>query len=305
VRGTVVRVSNIKPLVTQMAFSCGRCEAEFEVRFVDGKYKLPTKCTTSGCRSRTFFPNKDTAKMVDSQNIRLQELETASGRVPRSIEIDLEADLVDCCVPGDVITVAGIVKAAPTQIVRTRGKGKAKSLYLCYIYANSIANSKEMDTSKLAHVSFSNRELEGIREIAQFGNVLGLLVHSLCPTIYGNECVKAGLLLALFGGRSRREEGKNKVGVRGDIHVLLVGDPGLGKSQMLRAVTNIAPRGIYVTATYASGAGLTVTLHRESGTGDYALEGGALVLADQGIRCALFWLKKIHFFCFLLRYCCN
>ncbi|KAA0189218.1 hypothetical protein HAZT_HAZT010719, partial [Hyalella azteca] len=109
-----------------------------------------------------------------------------------------------------------------------------------------------------------------------------LLVQSLCPTIYGQELVKAGLTLCLFGGCSGSDDA---VGIRGEAHILVVGDPGLGKSQMLQACANIAPRGVFVCGNTATSAGLTVSLTRESGSGDYSLEGGALVLADRGVCC--------------------
>ena len=124
-----------------------------------------------------------------------------------------------------------------------------------------------------------------IKQVASMDDTFQLIVNSLCPGIFGNELVKAGLALSLFGGCQKYAEDKNKISVRGDIHVLVVGDPGLGKSQMLLAVNQIAPRGVYVCGSYASSAGLTVTLTREKGTGDYAIEAGALVLADQGICC--------------------
>ena len=108
-----------------------------------------------------------------------------------------------------------------------------------------------------------------------------LLVASLCPAIYGHEMVKAGLLLGLFGGVSK---GDSDVPVRGEPHILVVGDPGLGKSQMLQACSNIAPRGVYVCGNTTTTSGLTVTLCRD-GSSDYAIEGGALVMADQGVCC--------------------
>ncbi|CAI9575112.1 unnamed protein product, partial [Staurois parvus] len=101
--------------------------------------------------------------------------------------------------------------------------------------------------------------------------------------INGHEVVKAGLSLALFGGCQKYVDDKNRIPIRGDPHILVVGDPGLGKSQMLQAVCNVAPRGIYVCGNTTTTAGLTVTLSRDSATGDFALEAGALVLGDQGI----------------------
>jgi len=166
-----------------------------------------------------------------------------------------------------------------------------------------------------------------VQEISAENNLFKLIVNSICPSIYGHEMVKglrciayevdlhltsttAGFALALFGGCQKFVEDKNKVSdpkrsfypakscfqqiaVRGDPHVLVVGDPGLGKSQMLSAVSNLAPRGVFVCGSYATTTGLTVTLLKEKGTGDYALEAGALVLADQGC-CCIDEFDKMH-----------
>ncbi|CAF1608874.1 unnamed protein product, partial [Didymodactylos carnosus] len=111
-----------------------------------------------------------------------------------------------------------------------------------------------------------------------------LLVQSLCPGIYGHEIVKAGLLLGLFGGRTKSDDSSGKIPIRGDPHILIVGDPGLGKSQLLHSCVNVAPRGIYVCGTSTTTAGLTITLHKDTG-GDMVLDAGALVLSHQGCCC--------------------
>lgn len=99
------------------------------------------------------------------------------------------------------------------------------------------------------------------------------------------ECGIAGLTLALFGGSQKIIDAKGTLGMRGDIHVLIVGDPGLGKSQLLQSLASISPRGVYLCGSYASESGLTVAIHRDSGSQDYTLEAGALVLSDQGMCC--------------------
>jgi DNA helicase MCM8 len=125
---------------------------------------------------------------------------------------------------------------------------------------------------------FTVQEREIIQGIAGKKNIFKLLVDSLCPTIFGHEIIKAGLLLALFRGRENPT-------ARSNPHILIVGDPGLGKSQMLSAVAAVAPRSVFVGANTSTAAGLTATLHQEGGPGEYALEAGALVLADQGCCC--------------------
>jgi DNA helicase MCM8 len=210
------------------------------------------------------------------------------GRVPRTVECELTEDLVDSCVPGDVVTVAGTVKAqTPEQDKNFRGKDKSKALFVLYIDANAIDNAKNVDNGKVELMNFQIKELFAIQEISNEPNIFRLIVQSICPGIYGNELVKAGLALCLFGGCQKNFlSGQEKsLAIRGDPHILIVGDPGLGKSQMLTAINNIAPRSVYVCGSYSSTTGLTVTLLKEAGSGDYALEAGALVLGDQGCCC--------------------
>uniref|UniRef100_A0A3B3ZYD3 DNA helicase MCM8 n=1 Tax=Periophthalmus magnuspinnatus TaxID=409849 RepID=A0A3B3ZYD3_9GOBI len=213
---------------------------------------------------------------------RVQELmggeQREAGRIPRTVECHLTSDLCDSCVPGDTVTVTGIVRV-------TKEGNKDQCMFLLYIEATSVSNTKGQGSAEAqSSEEFSLKELYAIQEIQSQPDLLKLMVHSLCPVIYGHLLVKAALLLALFGGRQKNIN-KNCVPVRGDPHVLMVGDPGLGKSQMLQAVCNVAPRGIYVCGNSTSSTGLTVTLSRDAATGDYALEAGALVLADQGVCC--------------------
>jgi DNA replicative helicase MCM subunit Mcm2 (Cdc46/Mcm family) len=133
---------------------------------------------------------------------------------------------------------------------------------------------------------WSKMDLQLINDIKHLedGNVMRLLVSSICPGIFGHEMVKAGMVLCMFSGVARGG-GAHALAIRGDPHMLVVGDPGLGKSQMVRAAAAVHPRGIYVCGTTCSSAGLTVTMVKDPQTGDSALEAGALVLADQGVCC--------------------
>lgn len=133
-------------------------------------------------------------------------------------------------------------------------------------------------------MDFSLFDLYGIQQIQQQKDVLKLLVHSLCPSIYGHELVKAALLMALFGGLVRGEDGVSHIPIRSDPHILIVGDPGLGKSQLLHACISVAPRGVYVCGTSSTQTGLTVTLHKDK-DGELMLDAGALVMAHQGCCC--------------------
>uniref|UniRef100_A0A3P9DPC0 DNA helicase MCM8 n=1 Tax=Maylandia zebra TaxID=106582 RepID=A0A3P9DPC0_9CICH len=301
VKGTVVRVSSIRPLCTRLAFRCRTCSTTLSLALQHGKYTTPTKCGKPDCRSHTFIPirNSPLTQTVDWQVIKVQELisgeQRETGRIPRTVECHLTSDLCDSCVPGDTVTVTGIVRVSNDGPGSSRGN-KDQCMFLLYIEATSVSNTKGKQSKmggqgssgtvedRCGGEEFSLKELYAIQEIQSQPDLLRLIVHSLCPVIYGHLLVKAALALVLFGGR-QKQTGKNSIPVRADPHILIVGDPGLGKSQMLQAVCNVAPRGIYVCGNSTSTTGLTVSLSRDAGTGDYALEAGALVLADQGLCC--------------------
>uniref|UniRef100_UPI00358FB3BE DNA helicase MCM8 isoform X2 n=1 Tax=Myxine glutinosa TaxID=7769 RepID=UPI00358FB3BE len=296
IRGTVVRVGNIKPLCVQLAFSCNTCGTEQGVPLPYGKFTSPTKCADTQCRGKLFIPirNSPLTETVDWQILKVQEImadeQREAGRIPRTVECELVQDLVDSCVPGDIITVTGVVKVVASDEGRNRNN-KDKCMFLLYIQANAIGNTKgrcgasSAETTLGIAMEFSLKDLFAVQEIQAQENLFRLIVHSICPTIYGHELVKAGLVLTLFGGCQRYIHDNNSIPVRGDPHILVVGDPGLGKSQMLQAVCNIAPRGVYVCGNTTTTSGLTVTLTKDGATGDYALEAGALVLGNQGVCC--------------------
>ncbi|XP_037079665.1 DNA helicase MCM8-like [Pollicipes pollicipes] len=286
VKGTVVRVSNVNPYCLSMSFECNSCYDVKQHTLPDGNYHVPSRCDK--CNGQNFRPLKSfkTTKTVDRQTFRLQEFvdedSTDSGRVPRTIECELLNDLVDSCVPGDIVTVCGIVKTFDDPSGKT--KTSNKNMYLLYVAVNSISNVKSGGSKGTSGIHFTKKDYYAITELHDRADTFRLLVHSLCPGIYGHEMVKAGLLLGLFGGTTRPAGSNQDLHVRGDPHILLMGDPGLGKSQLLQACAAVAPRGVYVCGNTSTTSGLTVTLTREKHN-DYLLEAGALVLADQGCCC--------------------
>ncbi|KAJ2646941.1 DNA replication licensing factor mcm8 [Coemansia sp. RSA 1250] len=316
VRGTVVRTSPIKPLLVQAQYSCVRCGVSQIIKIVEGKHEMPAKCTTQGCKSRMFDIERSVStgtRTVDWQQIRIQEKVNDDprdpGRVPRSIDAELLRDLVDTVVPGDVVNCTGIVKVMQSD--EGKGKGRPNSLYILYLDSVAINKvggdsskgdgtssftamaSSEDEMATKDGICFSSKDLQFIREVYKEPQLFRLLVHSFCPGIFGHEMVKAGIMLALFGARKRTAIDRGSIDIRSDSHVLVVGDPGLGKSQMLSAVGQVAPRGVYVCGTSGiSTSGLTVTLVKESGSGDFALEAGALVLSDMGC-CAIDEFDKV------------
>nr|KAF6471599.1 hypothetical protein HJG59_010980 [Molossus molossus] len=246
-RGTVVRVSNIKPLCTKMAFLCAACGEVQSFSLPDGKYNLPTKCPVPVCRGKSFtaLPSSPLTVTMDWQSIKIQELmsddQREAGRIPRTIECELVHDLVDSCVPGDTVTITGVVKVSNAE-EGSRNKND-KCMFLLYIEANSVSNSKgqkpkasEEGCKPGTLLEFSLKDLYAIQEIQAEENLFKLIVNSLCPVIFGHE-----------------------------------------------AVCNVAPRGVYVCGNTTTTSGLTVTLSKDSSSGDFALEAGALVLGDQGI----------------------
>uniref|UniRef100_A0A182NRJ3 DNA helicase MCM8 n=1 Tax=Anopheles dirus TaxID=7168 RepID=A0A182NRJ3_9DIPT len=280
VRGTIIRAGASQIMNTWCAFRCGQCSNEQAVQQKDGIYTTPTSCH-SGCKARSHFVLMQQSvftRMEAYQTIRLQETtqgsRTVAGSAAKNIEIELTHEMVDSVCPGDDVTVTGILKARSQD---PDGTAKA-SLYKAYMQAVYVRSNKNVLANWNRLAEFTELDMEAIRMIKAEPSPFRLLVQSLCPTIYGHEVVKAGLLLGLFGGQATTSR------TRAEIHVLVVGDPGIGKSQILQSCANVSPRGIFVCGTNSSNVGLTVTVRMEKGVGA-SLEAGALVLADQGVCC--------------------
>ncbi|KFB53485.1 AGAP002580-PA-like protein [Anopheles sinensis] len=281
VRGTIIRAGASQIMNTWCAFRCSSCASEQAVQQKDGIYTTPTACH-SGCKARsnfTLLQHSIFTRMESYQTIRLQETtqgsRTVTGSVAKNIEVELTNELVDSVCPGDDVTVTGILKARSQEDGSANNKA---SLYKAYIEAVYVRSNKNVLANWNRLAEFTELDMEAIRMIQSEPSPFRLLVQSLCPTIYGHEVVKAGLLLGLFGGQA------NTSRTRAEIHVLVVGDPGIGKSQILQSCAKVSPRGIFVCGTNSSNVGLTVTVRMEKGVGA-SLEAGALVLADQGVCC--------------------
>ncbi|XP_074039743.1 DNA helicase MCM8 isoform X2 [Leptinotarsa decemlineata] len=282
VKGTVIKAGHVKLMCQYMTFSCSICSGTQIVKQVDGTYTPPTKCQTVGCRAQSNFnaePMSNFNRTMSWQSIKIQELlgseQFDHARIPRMLECELLEDLVKTCIPGDDITVTGVIKVR--DHLSNHGKNKQNTVFSLYLEAISVYNNKRHNKSESTEgITFNTNDYYLIKKIHSEPNLFRLLVQSLCPNIYGHEIVKAGLLLALIGGTKSDT-------FRAESHVLMVGDPGLGKSQMLQACANVAPRGVYVCGNTSTSSGLTVTMTRDEG--EYALEAGALMLADQGCCC--------------------
>ncbi|XP_072387605.1 DNA helicase MCM8-like [Diabrotica undecimpunctata] len=282
IRGTVIKASQVKLISQFWTFSCTACSGTQVLRQPDGVYTVPSKCQTKDCTARSNFSvdhDSPFNKVISWQSIKIQEplwadqYETA--RTPRTLDCELSEDLVKTCLPGDDITLTGIIKVR--DVNSNFGKNKQNTIFNLYLDAVSIFNNKKQCKGESNDgISFNQNDYFEVKKIHCEPNLFSLLVNSLCPNIYGHEIVKAGLLLALLGGTKSET-------FRGESHILVVGDPGLGKSQMLQACANVSPRGVYVCGNTSTSSGLTVTMTRDEG--EYSLEAGALMLADQGCCC--------------------
>eukprot|EP00210_Caulerpa_lentillifera_P002909 g2777.t1 len=300
--GTVTRLTPSRPLFLSLMYSCTKCGSRETVQFENRQTQLPQKCTRSNCRNRRFQPELQSAVMVDWQKLRISESlpieKQIHGAVPRTIDVELRDDLINKCRSGDTVTVTGIVKVLNTNTDRDAGAngGPPRDLFLLYLDAISIRNANDElesgdpfqdSTLNKGLTEFSKKDLDFISEFYQYcnGDQLKQLVHAFCPAICGNEVIKAGTLLALVGGVSKQADGTDRVPVRGDIHVLLVGDPGMGKSELLKSAATIAPRGVYVCGNTSSATGLTASVIKDNITGEFTFEAGAMVLAHEGVCC--------------------
>ncbi|MDT7862120.1 MAG: minichromosome maintenance protein MCM [Saccharolobus sp.] len=276
--GILVKATPIKERVYKATFKHLHpdCMQEFEWP-EDGEMpeilEMPTVCPKCGKPGQfKLIPEK--TKLVDWQKAVIQERpeEVPSGQLPRQLEIILEDDLVDSARPGDRVKVTGILEIKQDSQIK-RG---TKAVFDIYMKVNSIEVSQKV----LDEVTISEEDEKRIKELAKDPWIRERIIASIAPSIYGHWEIKEALALALFGGVPKNQPDSR---IRGDIHVLIIGDPGTAKSQMLQFVARVAPRAIYTTGKGSTAAGLTAAVVREKGTGDYYLEAGALVLADGGV----------------------
>ncbi len=282
IEGIIRQASEVRPELVAVVYRCGAegCGNRIVVPQVGTGELLEKPRYCPACQNKKYFEIVE-KRMRDVQRLEIEELPERLGDnpQPRKIGVLIRDDLVDPkfqkkIVPGRKVRVYGILKDMP--LPRVRGETKRRELYIEGNYIESI--EKEIE-----EVELSEEDIKKIKELAKDPDIYDKLVKSIAPSIYGYETIKLAIALQLFGGV--RKERKDGVVTRGDIHILLVGDPGAGKSQILKYVANLAPRARYVVGKSASGAGLTATVVRDEFIRGWALEAGALVLANKGIAC--------------------
>jgi replicative DNA helicase Mcm len=276
VDGIIVRTTQVKPTIVSAVFRCRKC-LEIIVQDQEGELIRGPGSHCPFCKQSTSFELiQEQSKFKNTQEARIQERpeDLPPGQLPRYLDIRLEDDLVDSARPGDRVSVTSIVRAEK-QTVGERGRLRTFNIYLDANFVDVVGKETEV-------VEITPEDEKQILEAARDPWVQRKLVMSLAPSIYGYEDVKEGILYLLFGGTAKHLP--DGVNIRGDENVLLIGDPGTAKSQLLQYVSRIAPRGLYTSGRGTTAAGLTAAVLREK-TGGMILEAGALVLADKGVAC--------------------
>ncbi|RLI41976.1 Minichromosome maintenance protein MCM, partial [Candidatus Bathyarchaeota archaeon] len=277
IEGIVVRSTPVRPMVMQAAFRCKRCGEITRVEETGQFLRAPFVCSNPSCRAKGPFDFiQEESTFVDSQDLRVQERpeDLPPGQLPRALNVKLVgSEIVDVARPGDHVSIVGIVRAVAPTLPRV---GKLRT-FILHLDANSIeVLGKEPET-----VLPSPEEEQKILELAKDPWIHRKIINSLAPSIYGYDHVKEAIMYMLFGGVPKTLP---DVTIRGEMNVLLIGDPGTAKSQLLQYVARVAPRGLYTSGRGTTAAGLTAAVIREKG-GGMTLEAGALVLADKGIAC--------------------
>lgn len=284
IEGVVRRISEVKPEIVEAVFECQRCGQLLIVEQDSHIFQKPTMCTNPACgRQGPFKLIENQSKFVDWQSVKVQERpeRLRGGKMPRSVDCIIRDDIVDRAQAGNRVNIVGILKTQ--QETASRG---LKTTFHIYAEVNHV----EMREKVVEEIEISKEDEEEIRRLGSEPFICEKIVSSIAPAIYGHEDVKEAIALQLFSGVFRVLSDGTRL--RGDSNILLVGDPGTAKSQILQYVARLAPRGVYTSGKGVSGVGLTAAVVRDELTGGWALEAGALVLADGGL-CAIDELDKM------------
>ena len=317
-KGMIVRASPIIPDLKVAHFSCVICGSDRQSRIDRGRIQEPHQCNQ--CNTKDSYQLVHNRSLfADKQLVRLQETpdQVPAGQTPASVVTFCYDDLVDANQPGDKVEVTGVLRAQPVRV--NPKMTKLKSIYKTYvdvIHFRTITGMERGGTKGKSGVTTLTRErIQQLQELSKQSDVYDQLTRSLAPSIWELDDVKKGVLCMLFGGNQRRvkhtehnvvepdsgdddwsddeetanhsapEKGETKLHKRGDINILLCGDPGTSKSQLLSYVHKLSSRGVYTSGKGSSAVGLTASVVRDPETRDLVLESGALVLSDRGICC--------------------
>lgn len=282
VRGIATRVSDVKPSVQVNAYTCDRCGCEIFQPVTTKQFTPMVECPSEECTNNNskgqLFLSTRASKFLPFQEVKIQEMadQVPVGHIPRTLTVHCHGTLTRQINPGDVIDVAGIFLPTPYTGFKAIRAGLLTDTYL---EAQNVTQHKQAYDDLLLDA----RTFRRIEQFRHSGQMYEYLARSIAPEIYGHLDVKKALLLLLIGGVTK--EMGDGMRIRGDINICLMGDPGVAKSQLLKYITKVSPRGVYTTGRGSSGVGLTAAVMRDPVTDEMVLEGGALVLADNGICC--------------------
>ncbi|XP_073054142.1 DNA replication licensing factor MCM7-like [Primulina eburnea] len=281
--GIVTRCSDVKPLMQVAVYTCEECGFEIYQEVTARVFMPLFDCPSAQCKTNrakgNLIPQLRASKFLKFQEAKLQELaeHVPKGHIPRSMTVHFRGELTRKVAPGDIVELSGIFLPMPYTGFRAMRAGLIADTYL---EAMSVTHFKK----KYEEYELRGDEEEQIARLAEDGDIYNKLAQSLAPEIFGHGDIKKALLLLLVGAPHRKL--KDGMRIRGDLHICLMGDPGVAKSQLLKHIINVAPRGVYTTGKGSSGVGLTAAVQKDPVTNEMVLEGGALVLADMGI-CAI------------------
>ncbi|MBA0786685.1 hypothetical protein Gotri_025231 [Gossypium trilobum] len=283
--GVVTRRSGVFPQLQQVKYDCNKCGSIlgpfFQNSYSEVKVGSCPECQSKG----PFTVNVEQTVYRNYQKLTLQESPgtVPAGRLPRYKEVILLNDLIDCARPGEEIEVTGIYTNNFDMSLNTKN---GFPVFATVVEANYVTKKQDLFSA----YKLTQEDKEEIEKLAKDTQIGERIIKSIAPSIYGHEDIKTAIALAMFGGQEKNVEGKHRL--RGDINVLLLGDPGTAKSQflkyelalsVLRYVEKTGQRAVYTTGKGASAVGLTAAVHKDPVTREWTLEGGALVLADKGI----------------------
>ncbi|EGU81218.1 minichromosome maintenance protein 3 [Fusarium oxysporum f. sp. raphani 54005] len=284
IEGIVTRCSLIRPKVVKSVHY-----NEKKDMFHFREYQDQTM--TNGVTTSSVYPREDDdgnplvteygfCTYRDHQTISIQEMpeRAPAGQLPRGVDAILDDDLVDSVKPGDRVQLVGIYRT-----LGNRNTNHNSALFKTMILTNNVVLLSSKSGGGVATATITDTDIRNINKVAKKKNLLELLSQSLAPSIYGHDYVKKAILLMLLGGMEKNLE--NGTHLRGDINILMVGDPSTAKSQLLRFVLNTAPLAIATTGRGSSGVGLTAAVTSDKETGERRLEAGAMVMADRGVVC--------------------
>ncbi|MDO8517117.1 MAG: minichromosome maintenance protein MCM [Nanoarchaeota archaeon] len=276
--GIVRQATEVRPHVINAKFECPSCGTHISILQIDAKFREPSRCS---CGRRGGF--KEIKKdMVDAQRLTIEESpdSLSGGEQPKRLNIYLKEDLVEPrleekTTPGSKVRIIGMLK----EIAIISKTGGLSTNFDIAIEANNIIPLEET----YEDVDISEEDERAIKELAADPKIMEKIAKSIAPSVWGYPEIKEALALQLFGGVKKQKSDGTQT--RGDMHILLVGDPGVAKSVMLKFISSIAPKGRYVSGKSSSGAGLTAAVVRDEFLRGWGLEAGAMVLSNKGLVC--------------------